>query len=83
MHQIEYDTQGTCSKHISVTIDDNDISQDVTFIEGCNGNLQGICRLVTGQKMQDVISKLEGICCGAKPTSCPDQLCQALKSRQS
>ena len=82
MHQIEYDTQGTCSKHISVTIDDNDIIQDVTFIGGCNGNLQGICRLVTGQKVQDVIGKLQGIRCGAKATSCPDQLCQALKSRQ-
>ncbi len=82
MHQIEYTTEGTCSKHISVTIDENDIIRDVTFIGGCNGNLQGICRLVTGQKVQDIIRKLEGIRCGAKPTSCPDQLCQALKSRR-
>ena len=51
MHQIEYTTEGTCSKHISVTIDDNDTIQHVTFIGGCNGNLQGICRLVTGQKV--------------------------------
>ena len=79
MKRIEYITQGTCSKLITVTVDDADIIRDVTFLGGCNGNLQGICRLVAGQKIDDVISKLDGIRCGAKPTSCPDQLCRALK----
>ena len=74
-----YQTTGTCSKMIDVTVDDNDIIQQVFFVGGCNGNLQGICRLVTGQKVDDVISRLDGIRCGAKPTSCPDQLCRALE----
>ena len=79
MKQINYQTEGTCSKLITVTADENDIIQDVTFYGGCNGNLQGISRLVKGQKIDDVIPRLEGIRCGAKATSCPDQLCRALK----
>ena len=79
MKQIEYTTQGTCSKLITVTADDNNVIQQVSFLGGCHGNLQGICRLVKGQKIDDVIERLEGIRCGAKPTSCPDQLCQALR----
>jgi len=79
MKHIEYQTEGTCSMLIDVTADDNDIIQQVFFIGGCNGNLQGISQLVTGQKIDDVISRLDGIRCGYKPTSCPDQLCRALK----
>ena len=88
MKQIEYPTQGTCSKLITVTADDNNVIQQVSFLGGCPGNLQGICSLVKGQKIDDVIKKvnklqsqgkLDGIRCGAKPTSCPDQLCQALR----
>lgn len=79
MKQTEYITQGTCSKLITVVADENDVILQVSFLGGCHGNLQGICRLVTGQKIDDVIQRLEGIRCGAKPTSCPDQLCQALK----
>lgn len=79
MKQINYKTQGTCSQLITVTADDNDIIQDVAFYGGCNGNLQGISRLVIGQKFDDVIQRLDGIRCGAKPTSCPDQLCRALE----
>ena len=79
MKQINYQAEGTCSKLITVTADENDIIQDVTFLGGCNGNLQGISRLVKGQKIDDVIPRLEGIRCGAKATSCPDQLCRALK----
>jgi len=59
--------------------DKNDIIQDVTFYGGCNGNLQGITRLVVGQKIDDVIQRLNGIRYGAKPTSSPDQLCRALE----
>ena len=64
---------------IDATADDNDVIQQVFFLGGCNGNLQGICRLVIGQKIDDVIGKLDGIRCGGKPTSCPDQLCRALE----
>jgi uncharacterized protein (TIGR03905 family) len=76
---IQYHTHGTCSQLIDVTADENDIIQQVFFLGGCNGNLQGIMQLVRGQHIDDVISKLEGIRCGTKNTSCPDQLCQALK----
>ena len=79
MKHIQYQTQGTCSQLIDVTVDDNDIIQQVFFVGVCNGNLQGICRLVTGQKVDDVIQKINGIRCGTKQTSCPDQLCRALE----
>ncbi len=79
MRHIQYQTQGTCSQVIDVTVDDNDVIQQVFFLGGCNGNLQGISRLVTGQKIDDVISRLNGIRCGTKRTSCPDQLCRALE----
>ena len=79
MKHIQYLTEGTCSKLIDVTVDDNDVIQQVFFVGGCNGNLQGISRLVTGQKVDDVINRLSGIRCGAKLTSCPDQLCRALE----
>ena len=79
MKHILYQTQGTCSQLIDVTVDDNDVIQQVFFVGGCNGNMQGICRLVTGQKIDDVIRKLDGIRCGTKRTSCPDQLCRALE----
>ena len=77
-----YKTQGTCSQLIDVTVDDEGVIQQVFFYGGCDGNLQGICRLVTGQKIDDVIQKLKGIRCGDKPTSCPDQLCRALEQLQ-
>ena len=74
----EYKTKGTCSQRILFEIE-NDIVKNVQFIGGCNGNLKGIGTLVEGMKIEDVINKLEGIHCGMKPTSCPDQLAQALK----
>ncbi len=73
-----YHTKGTCSKAIEIEVENNMI-QDVTFFGGCNGNLQGIASLVKGMDINEVIHKLEGIKCGYKPTSCPDQLAQALK----
>lgn len=72
-----YKTKGTCSTAINVEVD-NDTITSVSFIGGCNGNLQGISRLVEGMKIDDAISKLSGIKCGFKPTSCPDQLAKAL-----
>ena len=83
MKHIQYQTQGTCSQLIDVTVDDNDVIRQVFFVGGCNGNLQGICRLVTGQKIDDVIGKLDGIRCGTKRTSCPDQLCRVLERLKS
>ncbi len=72
-----YKTKGTCSTHIELKIEDNKVC-DVTFYGGCNGNLQGISRLVKGMPVNEVIATLEGIRCGMRSTSCPDQLCKAL-----
>lgn len=74
-----YKTRGTCSQSISYDVLDGKV-HNVSFTGGCNGNLQGIGRLVEGMDVNEAISKLEGIKCGFKPTSCPDQLAQALKS---
>ena len=73
-----YRTHGTCSTQIQFDLVDGRI-YNVNFTGGCNGNLKGICSLVDGMDAKEVISKLEGICCGFKPTSCPDQLAQAIK----
>ena len=72
-----YRTQGTCSTNIELNVEDG-VVKEVAFWGGCNGNLQGISRLVRGMKVEDVITKLEGVRCGGRPTSCPDQLCRAL-----
>lgn len=74
-----YKTTGTCSQLIKLEIDNDQTIKDVSFLGGCNGNLKGISALAIGQKIDDVISRLEGITCGFKKTSCPDQLAQALK----
>ena len=74
-----YLTKGTCSQMIDFEIDDNGLIRNVVFTGGCNGNLQGISRLVEGMKVEEAIYKLEGIRCGYKSTSCPDQLARALK----
>ena len=76
--QYEYKTKGTCSQRIIFDIVDGKVL-NVQFIGGCNGNLQGISKLVEGMDAQEVIQKIEGIHCGMKPTSCPDQLAKALK----
>lgn len=73
-----YHTHGTCSQAIELEVDDNHIVQNVIFVGGCSGNTQGISMLVRGQKAEDVISRLQGIRCGMKNTSCPDQLATAL-----
>ena len=72
-----YRTSGTCSTQIDLELEDG-IIQSVAFTGGCNGNLQGISRLVTGMPAEEAAGKLEGIQCGWKPTSCPDQLSKAL-----
>lgn len=79
---MEYKTSGTCSSNIHIETSEKDgrkIVENVVFTGGCNGNLQGISKLIKGMYIEDVISRLEGIRCGYKNTSCPDQLAQALK----
>ena len=73
-----YKTKGTCSKAIEIETGDG-IIKAVSFSGGCDGNLKGISQLVVGMKVDEAISRLEGIKCGWKPTSCPDQLAIALK----
>ena len=73
-----YKTTGTCSQAIDVEVE-NGIITHVKFIGGCNGNTQGVAALVTGMKATDAIEKLEGIQCGMRSTTCPDQLAKALK----
>ncbi|MDO4474249.1 MAG: TIGR03905 family TSCPD domain-containing protein [Eubacteriales bacterium] len=75
---MNYKTQGTCSQMINLELDGDKI-KSVEFIGGCHGNLQGISKLVEGMKAADAIERLEGIRCGFKPTSCPDQLAKALR----
>ncbi len=74
-----YNTKGVCSSTITFEIE-NDIVTSVQFVGGCNGNLKGISSLVVGMKVDDVIERLNGIRCGFKSTSCPDQLAKALTS---
>lgn len=76
---MRYQTKGTCSTFIDIELDD-DVIKSVKFTNGCNGNTQGISALVVGMKPEEAIRRLKGIRCGAKATSCPDQLAQALES---
>lgn len=76
--QYEYTTKGTCSRSILFEVEDGKL-KNVQYIGGCNGNLKGISALVEGMDVDAVIARLEGISCGGKPTSCPDQLATALK----
>ena len=75
----EYKTKGTCSQRILFDIEDNKV-KNVQFIGGCNGNLKGIAALVEGMDVQDVIARVEGIKCGMKNTSCPDQIVCAIEA---
>lgn len=76
--QISYKTNGVCSRNILIDVEDG-IVKKVKFEGGCNGNTKGIAALAEGMKIEDVIARLDGIKCGFKNTSCPDQLAQALK----
>ena len=74
-----YKTKGTCSVGIVVELEPDHTIQKVEFIGGCSGNTQGVASLVQGMKTEEAISRLKGIRCGSKPTSCPDQLSKALE----
>lgn len=75
---MKYQTKGTCSTSIDLEVENGKI-KFVEFFGGCNGNLKGIANLVIGMDVDDAISKLKGVRCGFKPTSCPDQLAHALE----
>ena len=79
MKTVNYVPKGVCSRQIQFRID-GDVVRDVKYTGGCNGNLQGIGKLVEGMNIDDVIQKLDGINCNGRGTSCPDQLAQALKA---
>ena len=81
MNTIQYMPKGVCSKMMEIDVEDG-VIQAVRVMGGCNGNLQGISALLKGMTVEDAIARMEGIHCGFKPTSCPDQLAQALKSTQ-
>lgn len=76
--QYTYTPHGVCSRMIQIDVEDG-IVEKVQFIGGCSGNTQGISALVQGMPVDEVIKRLENIKCGSRPTSCPDQLAQALK----
>ena len=75
---INYKTQGVCSRQINLTVEDGIITE-AAFVGGCHGNTQGVAALVIGMEAKEAIRRLRGIKCGFKPTSCPDQLAQALE----
>ena len=76
---MDFKTQGVCSREISFEVEDNKL-KNVRFVGGCSGNTQGVSRLVEGMDIDEVIARTEGIHCGFRPTSCPDQLARALRS---
>ena len=79
METIQYTPKGVCSRQMEIDVEDGAI-RAVRVQGGCSGNLQGIMSLLKGMRVEDAIERLEGIRCGMKPTSCPDQLAQALKA---
>lgn len=78
MTKHEYKTSGTCSRKITFELDDENKVHNVAFEGGCNGNLQGVSRLVEGMDAEELIKRVSGIKCGFKATSCPDQLSKAV-----
>jgi len=70
--------QGTCSRSVSFDLNDG-IVTNVEFEGGCNGNTQGVAKLCEGRSAEEIIASIDGILCGMRPTSCPDQLAKALK----
>ena len=82
METYTYRPKGDCSQQMEISIEDDRIV-NLNVIGGCSGNLQGISKLVVGMPVDEVIARLEGIRCGWKDTSCPDQLSKALKAMKA
>lgn len=78
----DYTPKGVCSRKFTINVEDGVIG-DISIVGGCSGNLQGLAALLKGMKVEDAITRMEGIRCGFKSTSCPDQMAQALKSIQA
>ena len=78
METIKYSPKGVCSRSMEIDVEGG-VIQAVRVVGGCHGNLQGVSALLKGMKVEEAIQRMEGIRCGAKPTSCPDQMAQALK----
>ena len=78
---IQYTPRGVCSRAFTIQVEDG-LIQSVQVVGGCSGNLQGISSLLKGMSVDEAVKRLEGIRCGGKPTSCPDQIAQALKTAQ-
>lgn len=74
-----YYPQGVCSRLYEITLSDDNIIEDITIVGGCNGNLQGIARLIKGRPAEEVAGMLLGVDCGGRGTSCPDQIAHALQ----
>ena len=79
---INYTPRGVCSRAMQIEVEDN-VIQNVKILGGCHGNLQAISRLLVGMTVDDAIARMDGIRCGMRPTSCPDQLSRALKQAQA
>lgn len=79
---IQYTPRGVCSRAFTIQVEDG-LIQSVQVVGGCSGNLQGISSLLKGMSVDEAVKRLEGIRCGGKPTSCPDQIAQALKTAQA
>ena len=75
----DYTPKGVCSRKFTIQVEDGKIG-DIAIVGGCSGNLQGLAALLKGMKVEDAIQRMEGIRCGVKSTSCPDQMAQALKT---
>lgn len=82
MKHFEYTPKGVCSRHMVFDIAEDNTIKDVEIIGGCNGNLKGIMSLIKGMDVDEVIKRLDGIKCGNKETSCPDQIAHALKDHR-
>lgn len=79
METIQYTPRGVCSRRMEIDVEGG-VIQAVRVEGGCSGNLQGICSLLKGMTVDEAVARMEGIRCGMKPTSCPDQLARALKT---
>ena len=77
--KFEHQNNGTCSRMIYFEVEEDGTVHNVEYVGGCNGNVQGLAKLVEGMHIDEIIARLDGIRCGSKPTSCPDQLADALK----
>ena len=80
MANVTYATKGTCSRQIDIEINENNVIESVKFTGGCSGNTQGVAALVVDMHIDEAIKRLDGIKCGPRSTSCPDQLATALKN---